>query len=321
MLPKELSNAIEYLLSSRSLNSLKTARHHVTASYHDPEATHHLRSETERLSYLATRMPATYAVVHHVLKELLPFKHDIASLLDLGSGPGTVLWAAKDLFPLASATCIEQDELLLTLGKKLLESLAPSSLPSLTMRVSSLHGDTSFPSHDLVTMNYVLSELDDLARPDLLKKAWRATQQFLILVEPGTPHGYEGLMEARAVLLKEGAFLLAPCLHSNPCPLRGKDWCHFSIRLERPSFHRLVKEASLPFEDEKFSYLVFSRKNVMQEKSRIIKKPLHGSGHITLDLCTRDGIKRKIVSKRFKDDYKASKKLRWGQIFDVTDDV
>lgn len=313
MLPKELFHAIERLLGSNSLKGLKAARHQVTESYHDLDASRHLSSEAERLSYLATRMPATYAAIRKVLEDLLPYQDKITSLLDLGAGPGTVFWAARSLFSLSSATFFEQDGALLELGKKLLEESA--DLPLLTTRVASLYGDQVFPPHDLVTFSYVLNELDDLARSEILQKAWASTTAFLVLIEPGTPRGYEILMEARETLLGKGANLLSPCPHQKACPLKGSDWCHFSVRLERPKFHRVVKEASLPYEDEKYSYLIFSRSVLNAGNSRVIKRPLLGSGHVTLDLCTKDGLQRKIISKKHKEDYKRARKISWGQIF------
>ncbi len=318
MLPKELSHAVERLLSSNTLKGLKAARHHVTESYHDLDASRHLSSETERLSYLATRMPATYAAARRVFEDLLPHYKQIASLLDLGAGPGTVFWAAKDLFSLSSATFFEQDSALLELGKKLLEDIP--DLPPLTTRVSSLYSDQDFPPHDLVTLSYVLNELDDLSHPEILQKAWEASKAFFVLIEPGTPRGYDILMEARETLLGKGANLLSPCPHQHPCPLKEGDWCHFSVRLERPKFHRIIKEAFLPYEDEKYSYLVFSRHVLNSGDSRVIKRPLLGSGHVTLDLCTRDGLERRIISKRHKEDYKRAKKISWGQTFNLKND-
>ncbi len=59
------------------------------------------------------------------------------------------------------------------------------------------------------------------------------------------------------------AHTIAPCPYDAPCPLahafkEGKDWCHFSVRIPRGKYHRRAKDGTLPYEDEKSSYLVVS---------------------------------------------------------------
>ena len=39
----------------------------------------------------------------------------------------------------------------------------------------------------------------------------------------------------------------------------GDDWCHFSQRLPRSRDHMLLKDASVPFEDERYSYVVVTQ--------------------------------------------------------------
>ena len=41
--------------------------------------------------------------------------------------------------------------------------------------------------------------------------------------------------------------------------MAGDDWCHFSQRLARSRDHMLLKDASVPFEDERYSYVVATR--------------------------------------------------------------
>ena len=41
--------------------------------------------------------------------------------------------------------------------------------------------------------------------------------------------------------------------------LLAPDWCHFTQRLPRSRAHKQIKEADVPFEDEKFSYVALTR--------------------------------------------------------------
>ncbi|TIU19787.1 MAG: methyltransferase type 11, partial [Mesorhizobium sp.] len=88
---------------------------------------------------------------------------------------------------------------------------------------------------------------------------WRLTSDTLLIVEPGTPAGWQRVLAVRSQLIEAGAHVSAPCPHEAPCPLVPPDWCHFSRRVARSRLHRLAKEADVPWEDEKFIYLAASR--------------------------------------------------------------
>jgi len=59
-----------------------------------------IANDAHRAAYLAIRFPATYAVNRRIFSELklrAP-ETQIATLLDLGAGPGTALFAAAEIF-------------------------------------------------------------------------------------------------------------------------------------------------------------------------------------------------------------------------------
>jgi len=55
--------------------------------------------------------------------------------------------------------------------------------------------------------------------------------------------------------------------------MAGTDWCHMAARVERTSLHRRLKGAELPYEDEKFSYVIATRTPVDRAAARIIRRP------------------------------------------------
>lgn len=118
--------------------------------------------------------------------------------------------------------------------------------------------------------------------------------------------------------MTRGAHIIAPCAHNVPCPLapafkERKDWCHFSVRIPRGKYHRRAKEASLPYEDEKYSYLVVSRQELPPSGDRILKAPITKTGHVILDLCTRGGKEeRRIISKSDGEIYTHARDCAWG---------
>lgn len=142
----------------------------------------------------------------------------------------------------------------------------------------------------LVIAAYVLNEMHEADRPAALSRLWAATEDALVLIEPGTPEGFRQIKAARDYLLDRGASLLAPCPHEKSCPLPPDDWCHFSCRVARQPLHRQLKGGDAPYEDEKFCYLAFGRAKGARVSSRILRHPQIESGKITLQLCTPSGL-------------------------------
>jgi len=135
-----------------------------------------------------------------------------------------------------------------------------------------------------------------------------------VLVEPGTPAGFARIREARAALIAEGAHMAAPCTHDNACPMTGDDWCHFPQRLPRSRDHMLMKGAKVPFEDERYSYVVAMREKV-SSGARILAPPLEAKPGLTFKLCDETGLRVQFVAVRDKDEYRRVRKREWGDLF------
>jgi ribosomal protein RSM22 (predicted rRNA methylase) len=265
-------------------------------------------------AYLATRVPATFATTRRVLAELASLSPGWvpASVLDLGAGPGTATWAAVEVFgPMARAVLVERDREMVMLG----ERLAAGGLNAQLGDGAWVSGDAttlSLPGSDLVIAAYVLGELGEGREHQALESWWRVAHGYLVLVEPGTPAGFERLREARRTLVSFGAHVSAPCPHDRTCPMAGSDWCHFSVRLERSALHRDLKGARLGYEDEKYSYLVVSASPGPRGAARLVRSPRHHKGHVRLVLCEADGLAERVVSRRDGELYKQARDARWG---------
>ena len=293
VLPHNLQHLIDKLTQSQNTKELKSSSLHLSEQYREG---HSLSRKEDLLTYLTVRFPATYAAITHVFDQI-PF--EIASLLDLGAGPGTGWWAARAKWGEITATCIEKERTFIALGQKLGCS---------AYQHDDLEKLTHFAPHDLALLSYSYGELNAFNFAPL----WEAVK-CVVLIEPGTPRGFHNMLRARDALIALGGHVLAPCPHSTQCP---HTWCHFAVRIPRSEGHRLAKSASLPYEDEKFSYVIVTKEPLNQGIPRIVATPRKHTGHVELELCTIEGLEKRIVSKRMKEVYKRTRKFRWGDLTD-----
>lgn len=320
-LPPLLKSALDDELSRHDMASLRASRRRLTERYRAEtrDGRRHLADDAAVAAYLAARMPATYAAIRASLGHLAANRPDFCptTLLDVGAGPGTALWAACASFAsLRSATMIEASACALAMGRALasgkLEVATTWMEADITRREAG-----RLPRGHLVTLAYVLDELAPAQIAGLTERLWEACDDALVIVEPGTPAGWGRILTVRDQLLGLGAHVVAPCPHALTCPVAEPDWCHFSERVERSRTHRLAKDAGVPYEDEKFAYLVVARRPSVSTASRVLSQPSRGKGKVSLKLCRPDGaLERRLVTKREGGTFDVARRLEWGDRFE-----
>jgi ribosomal protein RSM22 (predicted rRNA methylase) len=300
-------------------SDLRKASVRLTEGYRAESAPKGMVTATDRIAYLAVRLPATFAAVRTAFGEAAARVHDFAprTVLDLGAGPGTAVWAASEIFPsLSEAELVERDHGLIKLGQEI-GTAAPEWIRNGKWKSSDLRAWNSPAKFDLVISSYAMGELDAGERSRVLRRAWECCSGVLVLVEPGTRRGFGTIAGARDELIALGAQLAAPCPHEMECPMRAAgDWCHFSVRVERTAEHRRLKQGDLGYEDEKFSYVVFSRVPVKPAQSRVVRHPLRFGGHTKLQLCALEGLKERTVTRSEKELYRKVKRTDWGSAWE-----
>ncbi len=263
-------------------------------------------------------MPAIFQVNQIVDSELRRLSPGlaIASVLDLGCGPGTATLAAMQTFDeLRDVTLADRDTQWLEVGRRLISTADPQPVCRSRFAGLDLHAPCAVGAHDLVVISYALGELDASHMPGLTRWAWAQARRVMVIIEPGTPRGFAAILAAREALIAAGASIVAPCTHAGRCPMTAGDWCHFDTRVERTGQHRWAKSGTLPYEVEKFSYIVAARQPspAASPAARIIRHPLKRSGHVILDLCTSESTaERVIVSRRDKEAYRQARAAKWG---------
>lgn len=294
-----------------------------------------LRDRADVAAYAAYRMPATYEAVRSALdalREAVPGWAPVTHT-DIGGGTGAASWAVAESWAERppSTTVLDWAEPALALGRELARASGVPSLGAVEWQRSRIGAALRIESSDLVTVSYVLKELSEADRDVVVAEAARAARA-VVIVEPGTPDGYERIIRARDALVAAGMTVAAPCPHSAACPIvPGSDWCHFAARVSRSSLHRQIKGGSLAYEDEKFSYVAAVRGGggageggaggdaevpgpVAPAPARVVRRPQIRKGLVLLDLCTEaEGLRRETVTKRHGPLYRAARDTAWGE--------
>jgi ribosomal protein RSM22 (predicted rRNA methylase) len=313
-LPAELRAALEAKLQGLSRNDAAARAALISRTYRDGGNSDAITSTADALAYALARMPATYAAVTASLNALGEARPDFApkNLLDVGAGPGTASWAAAEVFAsLQSFTLIDVNTALRALALDLCRDGA--RLKEMTYhRAEARIALADAEPADVVVASYLIGEIGEAERRSLTELMWNKTRDTLLIVEPGTPSGYARIITLRQQLIASGAHVTAPCPHDGTCPLTAPDWCHFTQRLPRLRAHMQIKQAELPFEDEKFSYVALTRRPVERHFARVLAQPVVSKIEVSAKLCTADGLSIAKVPHRDKAAYARAWRWRWG---------
>ncbi len=317
-LPHALRAAIEEELTALPPATVARLSEGLSARYRGEERRGQslLTGPGDAAAYAVTRLPATHGAIGAALAaagDALP-GWTPATVLDVGAGPGTAAWAAASRWPAVSqVTHLEREPAMIALGQRL-EQRAAAPWQARWL-IADATGPWEVPPHDLTLCCYMLGEVAAEKRAALVERLWQATAGLLVLVEPGTPAGFAVVRAARTQLLALGAPMAAPCPGPVPCPMEGDNWCHFSQRVARTRLHRQAKGGELAYEDEKYSYVAFTRLPAQPTPARVLRHPLVRKGHLQLTLCTAQGEKNTTVTRSQGERYRAAKDLRWGDGF------
>jgi ribosomal protein RSM22 (predicted rRNA methylase) len=311
-LPADLRGALEAKLHGLPRDDIAVRAAQISRTYRDGGNSRAIATPSDALAYALVRMPATYAAVVACLSALVEARPDFVpkSLLDVGAGPGTASWGAAETFAsLQSFMLLDINAALQTLALDL--GREHPRLAAMTCRRDAGALDDVAPA-DLVVASYLIGEVRETERRSLAERLWAKARDTLLVVEPGTPAGYAAIIALRAHLIASGAFVAAPCPHDHACPLSAPDWCHFAQRLPRLRAHIQLKGAELPFEDEKFSYVVLTREPPPKRCARVLAPPVVGKVEVAAKLCTANGVDVAKVPRRDKAAYAKARRWRWG---------
>ena len=317
-LPIELRLEIESKLEKIDKKNLQEHAQNISLKYRNEsgQGKRLLTKQEEAISYAAVRMPATYGAIYTSIKNTLQiYFPEIKTLLDVGSGTGAGSWAASNLLNLDKITCLEREDVMINLGKSLIEVSNDECIKNAQWKQTDLVNENIEDTADLVICSYVLNEMNEKERNSIVQKLWKCAKKILIIIEPGTPVGFDEIKQIRNTLIKQQGHIIAPRPNIEECKIKQNDWCHSTIRVSRTKTHKTLKNANVPYEDEKFSYIAISKEEFTKnEIIRVLRHPKIETGKITLEVCTNQGIHEMIVTKKDKQLFKKARKIKCGDI-------
>ncbi|XP_005603252.1 ribosome assembly protein METTL17, mitochondrial [Equus przewalskii] len=301
-------------------------------TYHWQELSY---NEGLSLVYMAARLDGGFAAVSrafHEIQSRIP-EFQPQTLMDFGSGTGSVTWAAHSTWgqSLREYMCVDSSAAMLDLSEKLLKGGLESGKPY----VPGVFFRQFLPvspkvQFDVVVSAFSLSELPSKAhRTEVVQTLWRKTSHFLILVENGTKAGHCLLMDARDLVLKgkekspldpRPGFVFAPCPHELPCPQLTAHKplaCSFS-----QAYHPIPFSWNKKPKEEKFSMVILARGSPEEANRwpRITQPILKRPRHVHCHLCCPDGqMQHAVITARRhgRDLYRCARVSSWGDLLPV----
>lgn len=324
-LPHELQRGIQEQVETIPARDLAAAAGRLSERYraqHGREGGSLLRGNLDVAAYVAYRLPATFAAVAATLRAVRERRPDLAprTLLDVGGGPGTAAWAALSVWQaIERVTVLERDASMIRVGKALAARAPIPALRTATWQREDAVDPERLGEADIVVAAYMLGEVPAAERERFVERLWESVRDTCVIVEPGTPRGFDVVRQAGEVLAGAGAHLVAPFPHDWQCVESPSDWCHFSQRVSRTRLHRTVKDATLAYEDEKFSYVAASRVAGIPIAARVIRHPQVHGGHVRLVLCTPQGVRHVVVTRKDRAAFRLARDLAWGDAISLED--
>jgi SAM-dependent methyltransferase len=285
-------------------------------------------------AYLLFYWPVSYLQARGILSEL---PRRPGAVLDLGSGPAPVAFAALDAGA-SEVVAADRSSRALAAARELAreagEALATRSWDP--ARPGALREVAAGRAFDTVALGHVVNELFQgeraaERRAGLLEEAAALVRPggSLVVIEPALRETSRALLAVRDLLVARGFAVRAPCLFRGPCPALAKetDWCHAERAAAPPPLVAdIAREAGLRREAVKMSYLVLAAPGEGWAEPppgrvfRIVSEPLPSKGRLRYMGCGPEGrMGLSLQEKHVSDANRRFERLLRGDVVEVTE--
>jgi SAM-dependent methyltransferase len=282
-------------------------------------------------AYLLFYWPVSYAQARAVLGEL---PNRPRAVLDLGSGPGPMAFAASDAGA-AEVTAADRSRPALELALK----LAAEAGEALATRPWDPQARQPLPEgqFDVIILGHALNELFGKGPSAIARRALLLEEALgrvkkggsLVVIEPALKETSRNLLEVRDALVAKGYAIRGPCMYRGSCPalVKASDWCHAERSWQMPrAVEELARAAKLHKEALKMSYLIVAPKAEAWPALpagrlfRIVSEPLEGKGRQRYVGCGPEGrIGLALQEKHRTGQNAAFFKLNRGDVISLTE--
>ncbi|XP_055917563.1 methyltransferase-like protein 17, mitochondrial [Eupeodes corollae] len=283
----------------------------------------------EALVYAIGRSAQEYAAISSIFKEIENRHPEFKprSFIDFGSGVGTGMWAASDLWKesIFEYLNVDSSREMNDLSDLIIRDGNANQKP----RLRNVYYRQFLPSadtkYDLVVSAFSLFELPSAKdRKEVIMNLWKKCDGYMIVVEEGSRRGSEIVNEVRSNVLTSRdpdlvGHVFAPCPHDLSCPRLSEQGdntpCNFNASYEPLGLGENISGNVT----KRFSYVVLkkgSRKNARDSSwPRLVRPTLVRSKHSVCRMCTSKGTLLEIVftkSKHGRDALRCARASDWG---------
>ncbi|MBL7996822.1 class I SAM-dependent methyltransferase [bacterium] len=298
--PPKLLRSFAQTISAMSsgLKKNKQRKEFVSSAYLDDKK----YCDAYLLYYTTCNLLKMYYPLGELKKSGFFNEHSDLSVLDLGSGTGTLIlslsiWLAEN-FPSSRAqfTAWDQSSVALQTLEKFYKKF-DWKFELETHQMDIENARLTDQRYDLITGGNVLNELTELGEEHFVSILERnlLPDGFVILVEPALKNSSRRLLELRDRLLQSGWFIYAPCFTHGSCPalVNPEDWCHHDMPWERPKFIEILDEMVGHIRKSlKFSYLILSRQDMHLSEFIAPERNFTNQFRVVSDLFKEKGRRR-----------------------------
>ena len=168
----------------------------------------------ESTAYTVGRLMNSYSALVRIFSEMHKRIPDFtpSSILDFGTGPGTAIWASKSIWPIEDAAAIDISKSMLSIASHI--ASAVFKMKTFEVKRHLTPTNQTFP---LVVSAFTLSEISSEAfRSQIIDALWKSCSDTLVLVDRGTPLGFETILKARNQILTKSKETGSDCYIVSP---------------------------------------------------------------------------------------------------------